>query len=237
MRSTPCPPRFLRAGTAHASAPGEGNPHGRQGHVRQDRDPTGRPAGPAGIAKTLSEEPEKPVQAALTARTTVSTQLTQAEYAHSPVLTWMRRCGAETGKLVDDIARAYTPVDQTAAVRQVLRGHVARITADRAAARHAPGESPWFRAAADPFLGFQARGPRSGLEIGALRGSAQGRGWGAARAAGGTVPPARHRFLRGARPDGGQARSSLRSLPPLIWILRGLAVSATGMVRVSTPAS
>ncbi len=118
-----------------------------------------------------------------------------------------------------------------------LRGHVARLTANWGAARHAPGESPWFRAAADPFLGLQARGPRSGLEIGARRDSAQGLGRGAARAAGGTVPPTRHRFLWGSRPDGGQAWSSLRSLPPLIWILRGLAVSATGMVRVSTPAS
>ncbi|PYC87338.1 hypothetical protein C7C46_05040 [Streptomyces tateyamensis] len=52
------------------------------------------------------------------------TELTQDEYAHSPVLTGMRRCGTDTSRLVDNIAQTYTPVNQTGTVRVVLRGQL-----------------------------------------------------------------------------------------------------------------
>ncbi|WP_369184940.1 TniQ family protein [Streptomyces sp. Y1] len=60
----------------------------------------------------------------LTATVLLWTELTQAEYAHSPVLTAMRRCGTDTSRLVDNIAQTYTPVNQTATVRLVLRGRL-----------------------------------------------------------------------------------------------------------------
>ncbi|WP_030398337.1 TniQ family protein [Kitasatospora purpeofusca] len=69
----------------------------------------------------------------LTATVLVWTEITQAEYAHSPVLTGMRRSGYDTSRLVDNLAQAYTPVNRTATVRLILRGRLDTYAARLAA--------------------------------------------------------------------------------------------------------
>ncbi|MEU3567061.1 TniQ family protein [Kitasatospora sp. NPDC036755] len=61
----------------------------------------------------------------LTATVLVWTDITQAEYTHSPVLAGLREAGADSSRLVDNIAQTYTPVNQKAG-RLLLRR---RITA------------------------------------------------------------------------------------------------------------
>ncbi|MDH6709181.1 hypothetical protein P3T27_005927 [Kitasatospora sp. MAA19] len=69
----------------------------------------------------------------LAATVLVWTEITQAEYAHSPVLTGMRRAGADTTRLIDNITQAYTPVNRTATVRALLRGRLETCAASIAA--------------------------------------------------------------------------------------------------------
>ncbi|MFF2957007.1 TniQ family protein [Kitasatospora sp. NPDC057965] len=75
----------------------------------------------------------------LAATVLVWTEITQAEYTHSPVLTGMRRSGADTTRLIDNITQAYTPANQTATVRVVLRARLETYAA-RLAARIDQGQ-------------------------------------------------------------------------------------------------
>jgi hypothetical protein len=50
-------------------------------------------------------------------------------------------------------------------------------------------------------------------------------------------PPCGWRPMPGCRAAGGQAVTACLVSLPLTWMLRGLAASRTGMVRVSTPAA
>ncbi|MFJ2865870.1 hypothetical protein [Kitasatospora sp. NPDC087314] len=76
----------------------------------------------------------------LTATVLVWTDITQAEYTHSPVLTGLREAKADAARLIDNITQTYTPANQKAG-RLVLRRCIAAY-ADRLAQRLDHGHRP-----------------------------------------------------------------------------------------------
>ncbi|WP_033825843.1 TniQ family protein [Kitasatospora sp. MBT63] len=76
----------------------------------------------------------------LTATVLVWTDITQAEYTHSPVLTGLREAKADSRRLIDNITQTYTPANQKAG-RLVLRRRITAY-ADRLAQRLDHGPRP-----------------------------------------------------------------------------------------------